>query len=147
MFISNELYQELIIDHGRNPHNFGPLKNATHVLQGDNPLCGDKLTLYIVEKEGVINDISFNGDGCAISMASASLMTEALKGKSVDYANKLFSNFQQCIMENVCDKDSLGKLVSLSGVRQFPMRVKCATLPWHTLHAILTGKQKTVSTE
>jgi nitrogen fixation NifU-like protein len=145
MPVLDELYQELIIDHGRHPRNFGKLSDATYTKEGYNPLCGDKLTLYIHEKEGVIDNISFDGDGCAISMASASLMTEALKGKTIAYANELFDNFQRCIMQGACDAHSLGKLAALSGVRQFPMRVKCATLPWHTLNALLKGDKTTVA--
>lgn len=147
MPVLDELYQELIIDHGRNPRNFGKLPHPTYIKQGYNPLCGDKVTIYIVEKEGVIENISFDGEGCAISMASASLMTEALKGKPIDYAHKLFNSFQQCVMRETCDANSLGKLAALAGVRKFPMRVKCATLPWHTLNAIIKGEKATVSTE
>jgi len=147
MPVLDELYQELIIDHGRNPRNFGKLKNATHIKEGYNPLCGDKITIYISSKQGVIEDISFYGEGCAISMASASLMTEALKGKPVEYADQLFAEFQHCVMGQIGETKSLGKLTALAGVRKFPMRVKCATLPWHTVKAILKGEKGSASSE
>ena len=143
----HELYQELIIDHGRHPRNFGKLKNPTHIKEGYNPLCGDKITIYLSKKQTVIDDISFDGEGCAISMASASLMTEALKGKSIEYADRLFLNFQHCVKGQPFQNKSLGKLAALAGVREFPMRVKCATLPWHTLKAILKGQQGSASSE
>ena len=143
----NDLYQELIIDHGRNPRNFGKLKNPTQIKEGYNPLCGDKITIYISEKQGLIENISFDGEGCAISMASASLMTEALKGKPIEYANQLFRNFQDCLKGQSFENKSLGKLAALAGVREFPMRVKCATLPWHTLRAILKGEKGSASSE
>ena len=136
----NELYQELIIDHGRHPRNFRKLKNPSAIKQGYNALCVDKIKIYIINKQGIIEDISFDGEGCAISMASASLMTEALKGKSIEYASQLFRDFQHCVMGKACKTKFLGKLASLAGVREFPMRVKCATLPWHTMHAILKNK-------
>jgi len=139
-----ELYQEIIIDHGRHPRNFGVLPDANCHQEGFNPLCGDKIILHINKnkKNNVIENISFEGSGCAISMASASLMTETIKGKSISEINELFSAFHEWITkEEPCDSDSLqeklGKLAVLGGVRAFPIRVKCATLAWHTVKAIL----------
>ncbi len=131
----HHLYQELIIDHGRRPRNFRISEDASSVQEGFNPLCGDRLTLYLTEKDGMIENISFQGSGCAISMASASLMTEAIKGKSVAEAMSLFSGFHQLVMEGKtsCEDVSNSKLNALSGVAEFPARVKCATLAWHTL--------------
>ncbi|MFN3234169.1 MAG: Fe-S cluster assembly sulfur transfer protein SufU [Gammaproteobacteria bacterium] len=143
-----ELYQEVIIEHGRNPRNFGPLENATHKLQGDNPLCGDKLTLYLCINGQTIDDIGFEGSGCAISMASASLMTEALKGKSIETAKHFFENFHKLLTEDSeTSTDTLGKLAVLAGVKEFPVRVKCATLAWHTMIGALQGDNKPISTE
>lgn len=143
-----DLYQEVIVDHGRNPRNKRPLEGFTHSLEGYNPLCGDRLTLFLKIVEGVIEDISFEGTGCAISMASTSMMTEYLKGKGIEEAEQLFENFHQMVMdENFSNLDALGKLQILSGVREFPMRVKCATLPWHTLKSALKGDKETVKTE
>lgn len=131
-----DLYQEVIIDHSRRPRNFCECENATHHAEGFNPLCGDKLTLFLQVKNNVIENACFKGEGCAISTASASLMTEALKGKTVVQAKQLFDRFHHLVTldDNVED---LGKLVILAGVREFPMRVKCATLAWHTLQAAL----------
>jgi len=144
----NELYQELIIDHSRNPRNFGKLENANHMKEGYNPLCGDKFTFYIFEKNGIIEAIKFEGSGCAISTASASLMTESLKGKTIDEADKLFKAFQRLVKgeEEVSEK-LLGKLIILAGVRDFPMRVKCATLPWHTMKSALHDEGGKICTE
>jgi nitrogen fixation NifU-like protein len=145
-----ELYQELILEHGRTPRNFAPNPNATHSKEGFNPLCGDKITLYLEEEKGIIKDLSFDGCGCAISMASGSLMTEYLKGKSCAFAKEIFEIFHQLLTEgNVKDseKNKLGKLAVLSGVASFPLRVKCATLAWHTLKALLVNDKKTVTTE
>jgi len=138
-----ELYQQLIIDHSRHPRHFGKLEQRTHVKEGFNPLCGDRLMLYfLVDKEGIIEDIKFEGVGCAISIASASMMAEKLKGHSVTYAEEMFQAFhQQVIGEPLStQKINLGKLAVLAGVSQFPMRVKCATLAWHTLRAALNFK-------
>jgi nitrogen fixation NifU-like protein len=143
----NELYQEMIIDHGRRPRNFGASTNATTVLEGFNPLCGDRLTLYLTEKDGKVENITFQGNGCAISMASASLMTEAVKGKTVSAATEIFSAFHQMIIENKAPADILGKLSVLAGVAEFPSRVKCATLAWHTLMGALSHETKMISTE
>ncbi len=143
-----ELYQEIIIDHNRHPRNHRTMENATSQAQGFNPLCGDKLTVYLQIANGVIVDISFLGCGCAISQASASLMTDALMGKTVAEAHDLFTRFHHMA---TCDDEappvSLDKLVVLAGVRAFPARVKCATLAWHTLESALKKEEKTVSTE
>lgn len=145
-----ELYQETIIDHGRNPRHFGILSTANYIKEGYNPLCGDKVTLYLHEHEGVILNICFDGCGCAISMASASLMAEALKGKTIDYAAELFEIFRMLITKAYLDetsKEKLGKLAVLSGVSEFPARVKCAVLAWHTLRALLLKDDASVTTE
>ncbi len=141
-----ELYQEIIIDHGKQPRNFCVLDNATHAHAGHNPLCGDKLQLYVVADKGVVSDCCFEGAGCAISMASASLMTEAVKGKSVAQINKLFDDFHHLVTVGE-EKDDVGKLAAFSGVAEFPIRVKCATLAWHTLKAALANDPNKVSTE
>ncbi|QTS83854.1 Fe-S cluster assembly sulfur transfer protein SufU [Coxiella endosymbiont of Amblyomma nuttalli] len=143
-----DLYQEIIIDHGRNPRNFAPLSAPTHTHEGYNPLCGDRLTVYFHEKDGVIKEACFEGSGCAISMASASLMMEMLKGKSIQEAENLFSQFHGLVTGKNSDTNRLGKLAVLAGVAEFPMRVKCATLCWHTTLAALRYKTKmTVRTE
>ncbi len=142
-----ELYQEMIIDHGKQPRNFGSLSDATHSKNGQNPLCGDKLTVYITERDGVVTDVRFEGTGCAISVASASLMTESIKGKSVADIDILFTHFHQLLTEGKESEADLGKLAVFSGVAEFPVRVKCATLAWHTLHAALHHDIKPVSTE
>ncbi len=143
-----ELYQQLIIDHGRRPRNFGKLDNATHIKQGFNPLCGDKLTFYCVVENNVITCVQFEGVGCAISMASASLMTQALMGKSLNEFEKIFHQFHQLVTgEAVEDETLLGKLMVLAGVSEYPSRVKCATLAWHTAHAAVHQQAIAVSTE
>jgi len=142
-----ELYQQVIIDHGRHPRNQGVLANATHHKLGHNPLCGDKLELTVRIDNDVIQEAQFLGSGCAISMASASLMTEILKGKSLDEAEQLFQQFHQLLTGKSHDADLLGKLAVLAGVAEFPARVKCATLAWHTLHAALAEDETPVSTE
>lgn len=148
MFDLQSLYQEVIVDHNRSPRNFGKLNHANHVLEGFNPLCGDKLTLYVNFDNKKIHDISFDGSGCAISVASASLMTEALKGKTIAEAQDIFNRFHDLLTtEKEPDLDKFGKLAALAGVRGYPARVKCATLCWHTLNAILHGEQTPVSTE
>lgn len=143
-----ELYQEIIIDHNRSPRNHRVIAHATSEAKGFNPLCGDKLTVYLLIGQGVIEDISFVGCGCAISQASASLMTDALQGKTVSEAHELFEHFHQMVTS---DDDipslSLDKLTVLAGVRTFPARVKCATLAWHTLEAALKKEHTTVTTE
>lgn len=144
-----DLYQEVIVDHSRRPRNFGKLMDATHFAEGFNPLCGDKLTVFIkADEQHVITEVSFEGSGCAISTASASLMTEALKGKSVAEAEALFRGFHNLIMDQPSAAPiDLGKLYVLAGVKDYPSRVKCATLAWHTLHAALNREQLPISTE
>jgi nitrogen fixation NifU-like protein len=142
-----ELYQEIIIDHGKQPRNFGSLHDATHSKNGQNPLCGDKLTVYLVERDGVVEDVRFEGTGCAISVASASLMTEAVKGKSLTEVTSLFQNFHQLVTTGKESEVEIGKLAVFSGVAEFPVRVKCATLAWHTMQAALVNDTKPVSTE
>lgn len=142
-----ELYQELIIDHGRHPRNFSELPQATHRKEGYNPLCGDKVTIYAVEKNGVLEKITFQGCGCAISMASASLMTQILAGKSLEVAQEIFGKFHDVVTGKVAADEQLGKLAVLAGVKDYPSRVKCATLCWHTLQAALANSQENISTE
>lgn len=149
---TRELYQAVIIDHGRHPRNFHENEKATAIQEGCNPLCGDKLVLYLVEKDGVIEDVSFKGEGCAIAMASASLMTDSLKGKTVKAARALFNVFHELITKTTTPLSSeqtekLGKLQALVGVCEYPMRVKCATLAWHALLAALEKAQTAVTTE
>lgn len=144
----SELYQQLIIDHSQQPHNFRAISDSNYMQNGYNPLCGDKITLYIREQNGIISDIGFQGLGCAISTASASLMSDAVKNKSKGEVMALFDLFQQMVTTgNLENAEQLGKLVVLSGVTEFPMRVKCATLPWHTLRAALLKDEKTTTTE
>ena len=144
-----ELYQQIILDHNRAPRNFREVDGATSVVNGDNPLCGDKLKLYVRVKDDLIEDIGFQGSGCAISKASASLMTSTVMGKTVQEAEEIFSDFHGMITgkEVPSDLKQLGKLAAFSGVREFPVRVKCATLSWHTLRAALHDATSTVSTE
>jgi len=144
-----DLYQEVILDHNRRPRNFGRLIDANRSAEGFNPLCGDQLTLYLKLVNDVIEDVRFEGTGCAISTASASLMTEALKGKTRAQAQALFDGFHALLTTDDCGDDlvPLGKLEVLSGVREFPMRVKCATLAWHALQAALRNETRLVSTE
>ena len=146
----NELYQEVILDHNRRPHNFRVIDPASATQEGYNPLCGDRLTLYLTLRDGVITDVAFQGSGCAISKASASLMTDAVKGKTVDEARALFDRFHQMIttpFDRPVDEEGLGKLAAFAGVREFPVRVKCASLAWHTLKAALSDSHQTVKTE
>jgi len=140
------LYQEVIIDHSQNPRNFHACDHANHIKEGYNPLCGDKLTLYVTEKNGIIEDLSFKGEGCAISMASASLLTEALTGKTIAQFRELFTEFTQ-VVTGKSSSSKLGKLAVLAGVAEFPIRVKCATLAWHTLKAALNDDSSKVTTE
>ena len=145
----NDLYQEIILDHSKKPRNCRPLQCATQMAEGYNPLCGDKIKLYLDYENGVVKDISFQGSGCAISTASASLMTEMLKGKTKAQAEEMLWRFHDLLTKDQAAKPGpeLGKLAVFSGVREFPARVKCATLAWHTLKAALSGTQETVSTE
>ncbi|HXU09783.1 MAG TPA: SUF system NifU family Fe-S cluster assembly protein [Blastocatellia bacterium] len=144
-----DLYQELILDHGSRPRNLKKLANANHTAEGYNPLCGDKVKVYVNLDGEVVKDISFEGAGCAISTASASIMTETLKGKTRAEADALFEMFHDLVtgQERKLDSPELGKLAVFSGVSEFPMRVKCATLSWHTLRAAIKGKEEVVSTE
>ena len=143
-----DLYQEVIIDHSRRPRNFGKLDQANHRAEGYNPLCGDQLTIYLKIDDSVIRDAGFEGAGCAISTAAASLMTDALKGKTVPEAEAMFAGFHALVTgETTSATAELGKLKVLGGVREFPARVKCATLAWHTLNAALHDKSGTVTTE
>ena len=142
-----DLYQEVILDHNRRPRNFRVLDGARHA-EGFNPLCGDRLSVYVRLDDGVISDVSFQGSGCAISKASASLMTESLKGKSIAEAAALFDRFHDMITAPPGSPvDQLGKLTALAGVREFPVRVKCASLAWHTLRAAMNARDEVVSTE
>lgn len=143
-----DLYQEVIVDHGRRPRNFGPLPDASHQAEGFNPLCGDRLTLRLKVVDGVIEDARFEGVGCAISTASASLMTEALKGLGASEAEALFAGFHAMLTgDGQMPTAGLGKLEVLAGVREFPSRIKCATLAWHTLLAALHSENQPVTTE
>ena len=144
-----DLYQEVILDHNRRPRNFGAIASPTHRADGHNPLCGDKLSLTITVADGVITNAMFQGSGCAISKASASLMTDAIKGKPVAEAEALFEAFHKMVttpMDEEPDESAVGKLAVFSGVREFPARVKCASLAWHTLKAALSGAE-VISTE
>lgn len=133
----NDLYRDVILDHNRRPRNFGPLEAADASAEGVNPLCGDRLTLRLRLSDDTIRDIRFEGQGCAISTASASLMTEAVKGKSRDEALALFDRVHRLLTDDAADAEDLGKLAALSGVREYPARVKCASLCWHTLASAL----------
>lgn len=145
-----ELYQEVILDHNKRPRNFKALECANHVADGHNPLCGDTIKIYLDVEDGVIKDISFQGSGCAISKASASVMTTVLKGKTLSEAEEAFNLFHELVTappDEELDADHLGKLAVFSGVREFPARVKCASLAWHTLHAAINSNDAPVSTE
>ena len=145
-----ELYQELIVDHSKRPRNFGKLAGANCQATGYNPLCGDKITVYLRVENGVVREIGFDGIGCAISTASASMMTERFKSLSQEEAEALFETFRKMVTgKEVSEADlrRLGKLSAFSGVKEFPVRVKCATLPWHTFRAALRGAEELVSTE
>ncbi|MDH4129891.1 MAG: SUF system NifU family Fe-S cluster assembly protein [Spirochaetota bacterium] len=150
MSYKSELYQQVILDHNKNPRNFRKLEDATHSCDGRNPLCGDEITLYIkISNDNVIEDISFFGSGCAISKASSSMMTTSLKGKSVDDAKIMFNEFHKMVIgefEPDENEHHLGKLTIFIGVREFPSRTKCASLAWHTLICAL-NKEKEASTE
>jgi nitrogen fixation NifU-like protein len=144
----DDLYQEVILDHNKRPRNFRRLEEANRTAEGFNPLCGDQITVYLLVQDGLIRDIGFQGSGCAISKASASLMTSTLKGKSEHEAEALFGRFHDLVTSDApADPDALGKLAVFSGVREFPARVKCASLAWHTLRAALAGERQTATTE
>ncbi len=145
-----ELYQQLILDHSRKPRNYVKPEGANRTAEGHNPLCGDEVTVYLQLEDDVIQKIGFQGSGCAISKASASIMTDSVKGKTKTEAETLFERFHDLVAGTggeAGDPDELGKLAVFSGVREFPVRVKCATLAWHTLRAALEGKGETISTE
>lgn len=143
-----DLYQEVILDHSKKPRNFRVLEQANHTAEGFNPLCGDRLKLYLLVEGNQIKEITFQGSGCAISKASASMMTSAVKGKNTSEAQEIFQEFHQMLSgKNQTQNSKLGKLSIFSGVSEFPMRVKCATLAWHTLRAGLETNGKVVSTE
>ena len=145
----SELYQQVILDHNKKPRNFRKLENASHTAEGYNPLCGDHLTVYLDLENDLVKEVGFEGSGCAISKAAASMMTQAVKGKSKEQAENLFQEFHSMVtgeLNEETEENNLGNLKIFAGVRDFPVRVKCATLPWHTLHAAL-NKQDQVSTE
>ena len=148
-----ELYQEIILDHNRRPRNFRVLEGTGHKADGYNPLCGDKVHVYVDVEDGRVKDVAFQGAGCAISQASASLMTEAVRGKTVTEARRLFDGFHRMLAEDRAaaadgqQATDLGKLEAFSGVKNYPMRVKCATLAWHTFRAALEGGSEPATTE
>jgi nitrogen fixation NifU-like protein len=143
-----DLYQEVILEHSKAPRNYRELKDADHKAEGFNPLCGDHFTVYLQMEGDSIRDIGFQGSGCAISKASASMMTQSLKGKTKQEADEIFQRFHSVVTGNANgDRADLGKLAVFAGVSEFPLRVKCATLAWHTVQAALEGKQEAVSTE
>ena len=143
-----ELYQQVIMDHNKRPRNFREIDKANHLAHGNNPLCGDKLVVYLKLDGELIEDVSFKGSGCAISMASASLMTEALKGKTLEEAQAIYDQVHKSMTGEETDRNLLGKLEVLSGVKEFPARVKCATLSWHTVHAAIDSDHDiSISTE
>lgn len=144
-----QLYQEMIIDHSKSPRNFGPLESANRSAHGDNPLCGDKVTIHLIVDGDTVSDVHFEGKGCAISTASASILTEVLKGKTREEAAALGKAFQALVTgQGEPDPDMLGKLAAFEGIKTFPMRVKCATLAWHTFTAALNGEDTSnVTTE
>ena len=142
-----ELYQQVIIDHNHNPRNFHEIEHPSHSAKGYNPLCGDKIDVYLTIRDDVITEVSFTGSGCAISKASSSLMTEALMGKTVVEAQKLFDSVRNMVTSGKTDADDIGKLAVLSGVHKFPARVKCAILPWHTMKNALEKSTQTTITE
>ena len=144
-----ELYQQVILDHYKNPRNFRELPNPDRRVEGYNPLCGDHYTVFLQLDGDTIKEVTFTGNGCAISKASASVMSSTVKGKPVDEANRLFETFHKLVMgdNSGLDAAELGRLAAFSGVSEFPARVKCATLAWHTLRTALEGQQETVTTE
>ena len=150
MYDLEDLYQEIVMDHNRRPRNFGEIKNPTNFAEGFNPLCGDQITLQLHLEDGLVSDVAFSGVGCAISKSSASMMTEELKGKTLDHAENLFEAFRKMITRNPgdsYDSDLLGDLEILQGVSRYPARIKCATLAWHTLHSAIHDENEVISTE
>lgn len=145
-----ELYQQVILDHNKSPRNYRAMEHPTQDAEGFNPLCGDKLHIYLVLEDGVVKDVSFQGSGCAISKASASLMTSMIKGKTKDEAEKIFEKFHDLITGKLGDNisiDELGKLAVFEGVKEFPVRIKCASLAWHTMKLALNKESTIVTTE
>jgi len=144
-----ELYQQIILDHNKSPKNYGKIVNCSHASEGYNPLCGDRIKIYAQVEDGIIKDIKFEGEGCAIAKASGSIMTALLKGKTIEEAEKLFKAFQDLITSEVdseVDLEKLGKL-AVFAVREFPTRVKCAGLAWHTVKAAMDKKDEVITTE
>ena len=145
-----DLYQDIIMDHNRRPRNFGPVEQPTHKKEGYNPLCGDQIELELKIVDGIVVDVGFTGVGCAISKSSASMMTEEIKGKTLEVVTSMFEQFRRMITvnnESDLDVDLLGDLEILQGVSRYPARIKCATLAWHTLNSALEGDEDTVTTE
>ena len=144
----SDLYQEILLEHNSKPHNFKKVEEATQTADGYNPLCGDQITLYLKVVDGLIDDVGFQGTGCAISRASASMMTQSIKGQSVERAHEIFNAFHHMITEPGADLDydTLGDLETLSGINEYPTRIKCAVLAWHTMKAALAGDSE-VTTE
>jgi nitrogen fixation NifU-like protein len=145
-----DLYQQVILDHNKDPKNYGKIVNCSHASEGHNPLCGDRIKIYAQVEEGLIKDIKFEGEGCAIAKASGSIMTAILKGKKIEEARQLFEAFQDLITSEVdseVDLEELGKLAVFAGVREFPIRVKCAGLAWHTIKAAIDKKDEVTTTE
>ena len=141
----SELYQQVILDHNKKPRNFRKLEDATQHAEGFNPLCGDQLTVYLRVEDGVVADVGFEGSGCAISKAASSMMTQAVKGKTKDEAERLFEEFHRMVtgeLDEESEPNQLGRLKIFAGVRDYPARVKCASLPWHTMHAALEGEER-----
>ena len=150
MYDLQELYQEVVMDHNRRPRNFRKLEDANRTAEGFNPLCGDQVTLYLKVEDDVIADVGFIATGCAISKASASMMTEGIIGKTVEEAERIFNEFRHMVTREPgegVDSEALGDLEVLAGVSQYPARIKCATLSWHTMQAALAAKEEAVSTE
>ena len=145
-----ELYQQVILDHNKSPRNFRKMENASSQAEGYNPLCGDHIDVYVLVEDGIVKDVSFNGEGCAISKASASVMTSMLKGKTKEETEKLFNKFHDLVTGKLGDDpevEDLGKLAVFAGVQEFPIRVKCASLAWHTLMSALANNENKVTTE
>lgn len=142
-----DLYQQVILDHSRSPRNFHAMDDANRRAQGHNPVCGDNITLFLKLDDGIIKDISFQGSGCAISKASSSILTDALKGRSKDVVKALFEQVREMVTTGKAPEGDFGKLAVFAGVHKFPARVKCAILPWHAVIAAVDGEATTVSTE
>ena len=145
----SELYQEILLEHNSKPRNFRKVEEANQTSEGFNPLCGDQISLYLKVVDGIIDDVGFQGTGCAISRASASMMTQSIKGRSVERAQEIFDAFHHMITEpgGELDYDTLGDLETLSGINEFPTRIKCAVLAWHTMKAALAGDTNEITTE